>query len=74
MSFHLLLIESIRVRRVHPLRVFVAFLRDMERDNLSRQRETHFSSKGMHIEASLAIQVEEISTIVKGGPICMDFE
>jgi hypothetical protein len=66
MTFHLLLIESIRVRRAHHLRV-VAFLREMKKREVEQTKRGTFAAKGTHTKASLGIQIKERSTTVNGG-------
>jgi hypothetical protein len=42
MTFHLLFIELIRVRRAHPLRVVEAFLREMKKREVEQTKRGVF--------------------------------
>jgi hypothetical protein len=67
MTFHLQLIESIRVRRAHPLRVVVTFFERVGKREVEQTKRGAFVAKGMHTKASLGMQIEKRSTAVYGG-------
>jgi hypothetical protein len=66
MTFHLL-IESIRVRRAHPLRIVVAFFERAGKREVEKTKRGAFVAKGTHTKASLGTQIKERSTSVYGS-------
>jgi hypothetical protein len=53
MTFHLLFIELIRVRRAHPLRVVEAFLRELEKREVEQTKRGAFLLLGHTFQGKL---------------------